>query len=113
MVYKCRGITDTVAPTVTTTPLDAATGVAVGSNVVFTFDKAIQADTANSSNIFLMKADGTDVATTLSIDADNKVVTLDPTADLTTGAYIAVATTNIKSVAGVALAQKRVVNFTV
>jgi phi13 family phage major tail protein len=108
-----EGITDTVAPTVTTAPLDGATGVAVGDNVVLTFNKAIQVDTANSSNIFLMKADGTDVATTLSIDADNKVVTLDPTADLTTGAYVAVVTTNVKSVAGVALAQKCVINFTV
>jgi phi13 family phage major tail protein len=106
-------IIDLVAPTVTTVPLDAATGVSATANMVFTFDKAIQPSCVTTANFFLMKADGTPVAGVLSIGTNNTVVTLDPAASLETGAYIAIATTNIKSVAGVALTTNCAVNFTV
>jgi phi13 family phage major tail protein len=104
---------DLVAPTVTTVPLDAATGVSTTANTVFTFNKAIQPSCVTASNFFLMKADGTDVPATLSIGTNNTVVTLDPAASLSAGAYVAVATTNVKSSAGVAIAANCVVNFTV
>lgn len=104
---------DLVAPTVTTVPLDAATGVATDSNVVFTFDKAIQPATVVGSNFFLMKADGTAIPAALSIGTNNTVVTLNPTSVLDAGSYVAIATTNVKSTAGVSLAANCVVNFTV
>lgn len=104
---------DLVAPTVTTSPLDAATGVLGTANVVFTFDKAIQPSCVTASNLFLMKADGIGVAATLSIGTNNTVVTLDPVSTLASGAYIAVATTNVKSIAGVSIATNLIVNFTV
>lgn len=104
---------DTVAPTVTTVPLDGAVGVAVDADVVFTFSKAILASTMTAGNIFLMKADGTAVAASLSLGTNNTVVTLNPTEDLTAGDYVAVCTTNVKSTAGVPLAANCIVNFTV
>lgn len=104
---------DLVAPTVTTVPLDAATGVAVSANVVFTFNKAIQPSCVTAANFFLMKADGTDVPATLSIGTNNTVVTLDPVSNISAGAHVAIATVNVKSSAGVALATNCVVNFTV
>ncbi|MHC1731972.1 MAG: major tail protein [Bacteroidales bacterium] len=104
---------DLVAPTVTTSPLDGASGVLGTANIVFTFDKAIQPSCITPANFFIMKADGTAVAAALSIGTDNTVVTLDPTALLGAGSYIAVATTNVKSIAGVSLSTNCVVNFTV
>lgn len=104
---------DAVAPTVTSVPIDAAVGVVGTSNIVFTFSKAILAAGVTQANIFVMKADGTAVPATLSINALNTIVTIDPIATLATGSYIAVATTNIKSISGVALATTFVVNFTV
>ncbi len=104
---------DTTVPTVTSVPLDAATGVAVSANVVFTFSIAIQPVTITNSNVFLMKADGTLVAASLTVDATNKIVTLNPTVDLAVGAYIAICTKSVKSAAGIPLAANTIVNFTV
>lgn len=111
--YVYNPTIDLAAPTVTTSPLDGATGVLGTANIVFTFDKAIQPSCITPANFFIMKADGTPVAAALSIGTNNTLVTLDPTASLVAGSYIAVATTNVKSIAGVAFAANWVVNFTV
>jgi len=105
--------TDLIAPTATSVPIDAATGVIGTANLVLTFNKAIMAATAIASNIFVIKADGTAVPTLITIDTAKLVVTVDPVATLTTGAYILVATTGVKSASGVALTDNYVVNFTV
>ncbi|MFZ3132886.1 MAG: major tail protein [Desulfosporosinus sp.] len=104
---------DTTVPTVTSVPIDTAFGVAVGANVVFTFSIAIQPATITSSNVFLMKTDGTLIAAALSVDATNKIVTLNPNASLDAGTYIAVCNSAVKSVAGIPLAANTIVNFTV
>lgn len=104
---------DLVAPTVTTVPLDAATGVLGTADIVFTFNKAIQSATVTPSNFFIMKADGTAIASTLSIGTNNTVVTINPNATLDAGAYIAIATTNITSASGISLVANSVINFTV
>lgn len=105
---------DTTAPTVTTVPVDAATAVAVSANVVWTFNEAIQDGSVSDSNFFLMKAsDGTLVPATLSINGAKTIVTLDPVSNLTAATpYIAIATTNVKDLAGNRLAVNNVVNFT-
>jgi phi13 family phage major tail protein len=104
---------DLVAPTVTTLPLDGASGVSATANIVFTFDKAIQPSCVTTANFFIMKADGTSVSAALSIGTNNTVVTLDPGAPLEAGSYIAVATTNIKSIVGVSISSHCIVNFSV
>jgi len=104
---------DAVAPTVTSVPLDAAVGVLAASDMVLTFNKAIQPSTMTAANVFVMKADGTEVAATLAINALNTIVTVHPIVALAAGAYILVATTNIKSASGIALTTNYVVNFTV
>lgn len=105
---------DTTPPTVTTSPLDAATGVAVDANVVWTFSEVIDTNKVTAGNFLVMKAtDGSVVAGALSIDATKKIVTFNPTSNLTAAtAYIAVATTNITDVAGNALAAASITNFT-
>lgn len=104
---------DTTVPTVTSVPADGASGVAVGANVVFTFSIAIQPNTINNSNVCLIDSTGTLVANTLSIDVTNKIVTLNPTADLSAGAYTAICTKSVVSTAGIPLAANAIVNFTV
>lgn len=105
---------DVTAPTVTVSPVDAAAGVAVGANVVWTFSEAIQASDVVAANFFVVKAsDGTAVPGALSIDVDHKIVTLNPTSNLDAAtAYIAFATTNIEDLAGNALAANSITNFT-
>jgi len=105
---------DTTAPTVSTTPADAAADVAVTANMVWTFDEAIDVTKVTPANFFLMKAaDGSLVAGTLTIDGTNKIVTLDPTVNLTAATpYIAICTTNVTDVSGNNLAATSVTNFT-
>jgi phi13 family phage major tail protein len=104
---------DTTPPTVTVSPVDAATGVAVTANVVWTFNEAIQASCINSGNFMVMKADGTAVAGTLSYNAAQTVVTFDPTSNLSSASdYIAIATKGVKDLAGNTLAAASVSNFT-
>lgn len=105
---------DVTPPTVVTTPLDAATDVAVTANMVWTFDEAIDTSKVTSANFFVMKAsDGSLVAGALTIDGTSKIVTLDPTASLTAATdYIAICTTNVTDVSGNALAATSITNFT-
>lgn len=105
---------DTTPPTLTTSPVDAATAVAVTANMIWTFDEAIDISKVIAANFFILKsADGTLVDGTLSIDGTSKIVTLDPTINLTTAtAYIAVCTTNVTDAAGNKLAAASITNFT-
>lgn len=105
---------DTTPPTVTTTPADAATNVPDNSAVTWTFDEAIMADTVTSANFFVLKSsDGSAVDGALSLSADKTTVTFTPSAAFAAAtAYIAMATTNVTDLAGNALAQNSVTNFT-
>lgn len=115
VVYaKAAAALDSTPPTISSvSPTDGAAAVAVGSDIVWTFSEAIQDASVNSSNFILMKAsDGTTVAGTLSIDSTKKIVTLNPTVDLTAATpYIAVAT-GVKDLAGNVMAAASITNFT-
>jgi phage major tail protein, phi13 family len=103
---------DTTVPTITTVPLNAATGVLGSASVAFTSDKAVDTSTITDSNIFLMKS-GVLVSATLSVDTTGKIVTLKPTSTMSTGSYTAVCSKNVKSAAGIPLASTIITNFTV
>lgn len=102
------------ALTITPVPADAATGVVVSANLTWSFNNAINASQVTNTNFFLVKStDGTLVAGALSIDATCKIVTLDPTANLTaTTAYIAVASNAVKDIYGQSIAMNTITNFT-
>lgn len=106
------GSPDLVAPTVTTVPVDAATGVAVGASIVYTFNKAIMATDITSGNFFLLKA-GVPVACGLTASVGNTVVTMKPTVNMSAGAHMAICTSDVRSAYGVALAAPKITNFTV
>lgn len=110
-VYQSNA--DTEPLTVTTTPADGATDVAADSGINFVFNKAINDGTVNDSSVFLLKADGSSVDSTLTVSADYKTVTVKPKTALEAGDYIAIATKAVKTSQGSGLADKVVINFTV
>ena len=89
---------DIAAPTLaSSSPADDATGVAVNSNIVLTFNENVQAGTGN---ITLFKSDNTQVEVfdvTTDVTISGATVTLDPASDLEslTGYYIQIAATAI------------------
>jgi phi13 family phage major tail protein len=98
---------------VTVSPVDGATGVLVSTNVVWTFDKAINDSDVNADNFFVMDSTtGTEVAGVLTLDNTKKIVTFNPTADLSsTKGYIATVTKGVKATDGSTLVNKNIVNF--
>lgn len=104
---------DTTAPTVSSvSPADAATGVAVSANVVWTFSEAITADDVDSEHFFVSTADGSVIAGALSHNGTD-TVTFNPTSNLAgSTAHIAVAVAGVRDLAGNKLAATSVTNFT-
>ncbi len=73
-------------PTVTSTsPANGATGVSATANVTATFSEAMTASTINSTTVELRDASNTLVPAVVSYNATSRVVTLNPTPNLTTG----------------------------
>ena len=100
--------------TITPSPIDGATNVAVGSNITFTFNNAINASQVTGDYFYLVNAsDGTLVPAALSIDAAKKVVTVDPAENLdAANSYIAIASGLVQDVFGQKVeAGTTIVNF--
>jgi len=108
---------DLVPPTLdSSVPADAATGVLATANVVLTFDKALDVQSAiDDANFVLLKtSDMSVVAKAITIDATHKIVTLNPSASLTAGAaYQWHVTKGVKSATGVALGAVETGTFTI
>ncbi|MBP1950297.1 major tail protein [Virgibacillus litoralis] len=103
---------DTTAPTVTTAPDDDATAVAITTDVIWTFDEAIRSADVNDGNFYLMDSLGTVVDGSLTQSTDETTVTFTPTTDLNSAMdYTAVASKNIRDLAGNNLANTEVTNF--
>lgn len=94
------------ALTMSSVPLDNAVGVAVGANIVLTFNNKI-----STYNVTMVKSDFTPVAITNSFDTTGKVLTINPNSDLSAASSYAVIITNVKDIYGQALADA-VINFT-
>ena len=100
-------VADTTAPTVSSyTPSDAATGVAVGSNIVLIFSEAIQKG-IGTIVIHSGSATGTtvaafDAATSGNLSVSGSTLTINPSTDLTTGTvyFVSLAPGSIKDLAG-------------
>lgn len=102
------------ALTITCSPLDAATGVAVDANVTWTYNNAIDVSYVTEDYFTLTEADGTAIAGAYSIDAAHKVVTFNPTSNLDASTvYLAFASGAVKDIYGQSLAAgNTVTNFT-
>ncbi|MGL6283613.1 MAG: Ig-like domain-containing protein, partial [Microcoleaceae cyanobacterium] len=96
---------DAIAPTVvSTSPVDNATIVAQGTNLVVNFSEPVQ---KGSGNITIKKLTDSSVAETIAVTASNITVngtqlTINPTADLlaNTNYYVEIANSAIKDAAG-------------
>lgn len=111
------GQSDTTPPTIASSlPTTNATGVLVGAAYAWTFSEAIMPNCVDASNFFLIKdSDNSIVACAAPVlSGAGTAVTLTPSGNLTAGAvYFAVATRNVKDLAGNALAVNSVRKFTV
>ena len=96
---------DTTAPTLTSTsPLDDAAGVAVGSNLVLTFNESVQ---AGSGNIEIRKVSDNSVVKTIAVTDGTQVgfsgnqLTINPTTDLAAGTeyYVSMASGVVRDLA--------------
>ena len=99
-----------------TSPLDAATGVALDANVTATFSEAMTASTLNTATMTLVPQGGaTPLAATVTYSAGSNTVTLDPTADLALNtlytATIKGGASGAKDLAGNAVAADKVWTF--
>lgn len=95
------------ALTMTSNPANNATGVAAGVHPALTFSNAVAEDA-----VTLIKSDGTLVVATKSYDAAGKVLTLTPTAALTSAGAYSIIVAGVKDVYGQAQ-ETTVIKFTV
>ena len=108
---------DTTAPTVTAfSPADEATSVAIGANIVVTFNELVQ---RGSGNIVIKTAAGVTVATYDAATSSNlsilgNTLTIDPSTDLgySTGYKVEFAAGSIKDITGNSFAGTTSYNFT-
>ena len=121
-IVSQTAVTDVIAPTLSSsTPVDNATTVNVGDNVVLTFSEAVVLGTGNIT--IVNAADATDTRTiavtdTTQVSVSGAVVTINPTADLKVGTayYVNVPNSAVLDVAGntfAGIADQTTLNFTV
>jgi len=98
------GGTDTTAPTVTFSPVNGATGVAISDNIIITFSEAVrnidntELTDSNIDSLITLKltnASGADIAFDATIDTNKKVITINPTNNLpnSQAVYVAIGAT--------------------
>ena len=80
-------------------PADSATGVAVAANIVLTFNNKI-----NVEEIIVMSAAGAVISGTKAWDTDGKVLTFDPTVNLSASTTYLVAIAGVEDIYGQTLA---------
>ena len=83
----------------TIVPADSATGVAVAANIVFTFNNKIQTE-----EIVIMSAAGAMVAGSRAWDEAGKVLTFDPTTNLSSSTVYLVSIAGVEDIYGQTLA---------
>jgi len=98
------GGTDTTAPTVTFSPVTGATGVAISDNITITFSEAVRnidntvLTDSNIDSLITLRLNntyGTNITFDATIDANKKVITIDPTNNLpnSQAVYVAIGAT--------------------
>ena len=95
---------DSITPTITFSPVDSATNVAIDSNITLTFSEVMRNtdDSAltdsNVDSLITLKttnSSGSDIAFDATIDSDKKVITINPDSDFSSEQviYVAIGTT--------------------
>lgn len=99
------------ALTCTPSPADAATGVAAGVSPTLTFNNAL-AGTPTSGISLVRVSTGAAIAGTITLDGTRKIITINPTADLATGAQYLIVVSGVTDIYGQAFATT-VYDFTI
>jgi hypothetical protein len=103
-------VTDTTSPTVSFSPANGATGVAISDNITFTFSEAVRnidnnvltnsysGDANGVGSLITLRlnnTDGTNIAFYATIDTNKTVITIDPTNNLphSQAVYVAIGST--------------------
>lgn len=109
---KAKPSTDTTRPTVLSTfPTSSATDVPVNSDISITFSEVMDPLSITSSSVSVSDSSGA-VSGALSIDSANKVVTFNPTANLSSDtSYTVTVTTSVRDTAGNTLAANYTFTF--
>ncbi len=100
-------VPDTTAPTVAIfSPVDASTGVAIGSDIVLTFSEEIQKGLGtiamHSGSVSGPIVERYDAATSINLMVSGSTLTINPTADLVNGThyFVTLSEGNVKDLAG-------------
>jgi hypothetical protein len=104
---------DMTPPTVVNTnPSGGATGVAVTSSIAISFSEAVQSSTVSTST-FTLKTGTTNIAGAVSLSADGKTATFDPSSSLMDSTtYTATVTTGVEDLAENAMTSVKTWSFT-
>ena len=97
-------VTDSTAPVVTFSPANSSTNVSVDTDIILNFDEEIRLidnsdiNNINVDNLITVKdtnSSGSDISFDATIDADNKIITIDLTSDLSSEqiVYVAIGST--------------------
>lgn len=108
--FTTAQVPDTTPPTVVAvSPLDGATGVAVGAVITATFSESMNSSTVNSSNMSMSGG----VTGTLNYDSNSKTVTFTPAGNLAyETVYTVMITTGVTDTAGNAMVSNYSWSFT-
>ena len=72
---------DNIPPSVTVSPVDNASGVSVGTDILLTFNEAMMLSTINSTNIKLLK-NGVEVPSAITYDSGVFAAKINPSSDM-------------------------------
>lgn len=97
------GVPDEELELVVSMPEDGATGVAVNANIVLVFNHEMAAGA--TSKVSLKTAAGATVASSNTLDVTTKILTVNPTSDLTAGAGYQVVIEDAPDVYGMTLTE--------
>ena len=78
--FVTGGATDTVSPTVTSVPVDGATGVPMNTNVVLIFSEPMDPTSLNASTIVVTN-NGVPVSGNITLNGINTITTFDPSSN--------------------------------
>ena len=111
---KFRKITlDTTPPTLlSVSPANGSTGVSIKTNIVITFDEAINDSTVSGTSFYLKKSSGGNVSSVLSASGNSSEFTLNPSSNLTYSTnYTIFVSGSIQDLAGNSLGSNYIFTF--
>ncbi|MBI4367416.1 MAG: Ig-like domain-containing protein [Deltaproteobacteria bacterium] len=94
-------------------PADGATGVSPDQRLAVQFNQPVDSGTINTTNIKLIRADGTSVDGTITLDSEHNIAIFTPSIKLSLQTtYHLIVTPGVRSATGVQLSHEQEISFT-